>query len=101
MALPAPVCRLSNATPRCRCTAAFSSIVAPADPIGSDVEGARGDLAAMEADVVQGAVVKLTQLRDRATRRHPRSEAGECPSDAARHQAAYEVGRSQGAGARG
>ena len=62
-------------------------MVASPDPVGPDVEGERGDLAAMEADVVQGAVVKRTQLRDGATRRHPLGEAGECPSGAPRHHA--------------
>ena len=57
--------------------------MAPADPIGADVEGEGGELAAMEADVVQGAVVKRTQLRDGATSRHPLGEAGEYPSSAA------------------
>jgi hypothetical protein len=67
----------------------------------SSVEGERGELAAMEADVVQGAVVKRTQLRDGVTRRHPLGEAGEYPSTAARRQASYEMGRSHGAGAPG
>ena len=102
MAVSSPVRRLGNTDAAMqgapRRSAGSRSIVTPANS-GPDIEGARGDFAAMEADVVQGAVVGRTQLRDRATRRDPRDEAGECPSDAARHQAAYEVGRSQGAGA--
>ena len=43
-----------------RCSAADTSRSPP-----------RRDFAAMEADVEQGAVVKRTQLRDGATRRHP------------------------------
>ena len=41
--------------------------MAPADTSRSPP---RRDFAAMEADVEQGAVVKRTQLRDGATRRH-------------------------------
>jgi len=47
----------------------------PANPIGPDVEGERAYFAAMEADVVQCAVVKGTQLGDGVTRRHSLGEA--------------------------
>jgi hypothetical protein len=104
MAVSSPVRRLGNTDAAMqgapRRSAGSRSIVTPANS-GPDIEGARGDFAAMEADVVQGAVVKRTQLRDGATRRHPLGEARECPSGAARHQAGYEVGRSHGAGAPG
>jgi hypothetical protein len=81
-----------------RRSARSCSIVAPAN-IGPDLEPARRDFAAMEANVVQGAVVKRTQLREGATRRHPLGEAGECASGASRNRAGYEVGRSHRAGA--